>query len=144
MFGVLLWGFLVMGELTTSYAPGKHGMLVTEALAVVFVMATSAAAWRAALLRSLDASPASSSIGIQARGALLALVPLVGWLLVMFCATAAGKSASKNIDEPSRLSCSSRALPRRWGDGAWQGWADRRPPGGNAPSRACCGREPRS
>jgi hypothetical protein len=100
VFGVLLWAFLIMGELTTSYAPGKHGMLVGEALAVVFVMATSAAAWRLALLRSLEASPASSRIMMQMRGAMLAVVPFFGWLLVLFCAAAAGKSASKNMDGP--------------------------------------------
>lgn len=100
VFGVLLWSFLVMGELTTCYAPGRHGMLVGEALAVVFVMATSAAAWRAALLRSLEASPPSSPIAAQARGTLLAVVPFVLWLIVLFCATALGKSASKNMDGP--------------------------------------------
>ena len=103
VFGVLLWAFLIMGELTTSYAPGRHGMLVGEALAVVFVMATSAAAWRAALLRSLEASPASSPIAMQARGALLAVVPFVLWLFVVFCATALGKSVSKNMDGPITL-----------------------------------------
>jgi hypothetical protein len=100
VFGVLLWAFLIMGELTTSYAPGKHGMMVGEALAVVFVLATSGAAWGAALRRSLEASPASSPMATYARGTLLAVVPFAVWLFVLLCATALGKSASKNMDGP--------------------------------------------
>src|SRR5208337_5619923 len=88
------------GELTTSYGPGRHGMLVGEALAVVFVLATTAAAWGVALRRSLDATPPSNPLVIYARGAFLAILPLVVWLLVLFCATALGKAASKNIDGP--------------------------------------------
>ncbi len=98
VFGVLLWAFLIMGELTTSYAPGRHGMLVGEALAVVFVLATSGAAWGVAMRRSLEASP--NPMAVYARGALLAVVPLALWLFTLFCATALGKSGSKNMDGP--------------------------------------------
>ena len=98
--GVVLWAFVVMGELTTSYGPGKHGLLVGEALAVVFVLATSAAAWRAALRRSLEATPPSSPLAIYVRGTVLAVLALALWLVVLFCATALGKSASKDIDGP--------------------------------------------
>lgn len=101
--GVLLWAFVIMGELTTSYAPGKHGMLVGEALAVVFVLATSAAAWGVALRRNLAVSPASSDVSTYARGAGLALLALLSWLLVVYMATAFGKSASKNLDGPIPL-----------------------------------------
>jgi hypothetical protein len=98
--GVLLWTFVVMGELTTSYAPGKHGMLVGEALAVVFVLATSAAAWGVALRRSLAVSPASSDALAYFRGASLALLAILLWFVVLFIATALGKGASKNLDGP--------------------------------------------
>jgi hypothetical protein len=98
--GVLLWAFVVMGELTTSYGPGKHGLLVGEALAVVFVLATSAAAWGVALRRSLEATPPSSPQATYVRGAVLAVLPLAVWLVVLFGATALGKSASRDIDGP--------------------------------------------
>jgi hypothetical protein len=100
VFGVLLWAFLIMGELTTSYGPGKHGMLVGEALAVAFVLATSAAAWGAALRRSFATTPPSSPMATYARGAFVAVLALVLWLLVLFCATALGKAASKSLDGP--------------------------------------------
>ncbi len=103
VFGVLLWAFLIMGELTTSYAPGKHGMLVGEALAMVFVLATSGAAWGAAMRRSLEASPSPSQMVTYARGTLLAVLPLGLWFFVLFCATTLGKSASKNMDGPITL-----------------------------------------
>lgn len=103
VFGVLLWAFLIMGELTTSYAPGKHGMLVGEALAVVFVLATSGAAWWAAMRRSLEASPPLREMVTYARGTMFAVVPLGLWLFVLFGATALGKSASKNMDGPITL-----------------------------------------
>jgi hypothetical protein len=101
--GVLLWAFLVMGELTTSYAPGKHSMLVGEALAVVFVLGTSAAAWRAAMLRNLASAIAPGPAAAYARSAIVAVGAIVLWWLVVVCATSLGKAGSKNLDGPITL-----------------------------------------
>ena len=98
--GVLLWAFVVMGELTTSYAPGKHQMLVGETLAVVFVLATSAAAWSVALRRSLATIAPATPLATYARGGFIALVAIAMWMAVIFCATVLGKAGSKSMDGP--------------------------------------------
>jgi hypothetical protein len=103
VFGVLLWAFVVMGELTTSYAPGKHSMLVGEALAVVFVLGTSAAAWRAAMLRNLELKPAVSSNLAYARSGVVAVGAIVLWWIVVVVAAGVGKAASKDMDGPISL-----------------------------------------
>jgi len=100
VFGVLLWAFVVMGELTTSYAPGRHQMLVGEALAVVFVLATSAAAWGIALRRSLATIAPATPLATYARGGFIALVAIAMWMAVIFCATVLGKAGSKSLDGP--------------------------------------------
>jgi hypothetical protein len=103
VFGVLLWAFVVMGELTTSYAPGKHSMLVGEALAVVFVLGTSAVAWRAAMLRNLALKPAESPALAYTRSGVVAVGAIVLCWIVVVLATGMGKAASKDMDGPISL-----------------------------------------
>jgi hypothetical protein len=101
--GVLLWSFVVMGELTTSYAPGRHQMLVGEALAVVFVLTTTAATWGAAVRRNLALSPATAERAVYLRATAIAIAALMLWGLVVYVATAMGKAASRNVDGPITL-----------------------------------------
>jgi hypothetical protein len=95
VLGVLLWSFVVMGQLVTSYAPGKHGLLLGETTGALCVVGATAAAWLFAWRRSVDLSPKT---GRLTRGIVLALVPLVGFVVVLvFAVTISGLASDGMI-----------------------------------------------
>jgi hypothetical protein len=100
VFGVLLWAFVVMGELTTSYGPGKRSMLMSEALAFVLVLVAAAAAWWVALSRSVEVAPPAGAFGTYVRGAVIAGLALALWLITLFCAIALAGGGSRSLDGP--------------------------------------------
>lgn len=97
-FGVVLWSYVVMGQLATSYAPGRHSLLLGEGTAILFVLVASFASWLVAVRRSLVASPAPGWSGRIARGLILGMLASMSWCTVTAGAAVAGKSASKNAD----------------------------------------------
>jgi hypothetical protein len=98
LLGVALWSFIVMGQLATTYAPGKHSLLLGEGTAVLFVLVASIAAWLLVVRRSLVVSPAAGMGGRVARAVVVGLLASMSWCTVTVGATAAGKSAAKNAD----------------------------------------------
>lgn len=98
LFGAGLWSFVVAGQLVTSYAPGKHGMLLGEGTGVLFVLAATGVAWFFALRRSLVASPAGSWGGRIARGIIVGMLAATSSCATTMGATIVGKNASKDAD----------------------------------------------
>lgn len=96
--GIVLWSYVVMGQLVTTYAPGRHSLLLGEGTAALFVLVASFVAWLVAVRRSLHASPAAGWGGRIARGVILGMLASMSWCTVTAGAAAAGKSASKNAD----------------------------------------------
>ena len=94
VFGVLLWGFVVMGQLTTTFTPDRHGLLLGEASAVLFVMGTTVAAWIAALRRSVAAFPPTGMSGRVSRGFAVGCLPVIGLGLALVFAMIVGKALS--------------------------------------------------
>ncbi|HEX8792277.1 MAG TPA: hypothetical protein VF765_15085 [Polyangiaceae bacterium] len=97
-FGIVLWSYVVMGQLATTYAPGRHSLLVGEGTAILFVLVASFVAWLVAVRRSLGASPAPGWAGRIARGFILGMLASMSWCTVTAGAAVAGKSAAKNAD----------------------------------------------
>jgi hypothetical protein len=98
LLGVTLWSYVVMGQLVTTYAPGKHSMLMGEGTAVLFVLVASFVAWLVAVRRSLVASPAPGTGGRVARAVIVGMLASMSWCTVTAGAAMAGKSAAKNAD----------------------------------------------
>ena len=96
VFGVLLWAFVVMGQLTTSYAPDRHSMLLGEGAAVLFVLVTTTVAWVLAMRRSLAALPPVGTSGRISRGFALGCLPSIGWCLALVFAMMVGKASSRS------------------------------------------------
>lgn len=95
VYGYLLWSFLVVGELTTSYAPEGHGFLLGEAAAVVGVMAATAWAWIVVVRRALAVRRGAVAL---VRCAVVGGLAAVAWGLTLFLSAAAGHAASKSVD----------------------------------------------
>lgn len=98
VFGVAMWSFVAMGELTTSYGPGKHDFLVSEGVAELFVFVVTVGAWGVALRKSLRSAPAKTSARAVLRGVGAALLSFVLWGFVTLFATAFGASSRDNLD----------------------------------------------
>jgi hypothetical protein len=98
LLGVTLWSYVVMGQLVTAYAPGKHSLLMGEGTAVLFVLVASFVAWLLAVRRSLVASPAPGTGGRVARAVIVGMLASMSWCTVTAGAAIAGKSAAKNAD----------------------------------------------
>jgi hypothetical protein len=98
VFGIAMWAFVVMGELATSYGPGKRDFLVSESVAELFVFAVTVGAWGVALRKSLVSTPARSTGRAVLRGAGVALLALLLWGFVTLFAAATGASSRENLD----------------------------------------------
>jgi hypothetical protein len=98
LLGVALWSYVVMGQLVTTYAPGKHALLLGEGTAVLFVLVASFVAWLVAVRRSLVAAPASGTGGRVARAVIVGMLASMSCCTVTAGAAVAGKSAAKNAD----------------------------------------------
>jgi hypothetical protein len=98
VFGVSMWAFLVMGELTTSYGPGKRDLLVGEGLAAMVVLGAGIAAWVHALRRMRVARPARGVVHGAARAVAVAALASIMWFVVTIAATIVGESSRKDID----------------------------------------------
>ena len=98
VFGVAMWAFVVMGELTTSYGPGKHDFLVSEGMAGLFVFGVTLGAWGVALRRSMATAPAKSTARAVTRGAGAALLAFLLWCFATLFAAALGSSSAENLD----------------------------------------------
>jgi hypothetical protein len=98
LLGVTLWSYVVMGQLVTTYAPGRHSLLVGEGAAVLFVLVASFVAWLVTVRRSLVASPAPGTGGRVARAVVVGMLASMSWCTVTAGAAVAGKSAAKNAD----------------------------------------------
>lgn len=98
VFGVSMWAFLVMGELTTSYGVGKHDLLVGEGLAAMLVVGAGIAAWVYALRRMMASRPARTNAHAVGRAVAVAALSFVMWFLVMIAATIVGEASRKNLD----------------------------------------------
>jgi hypothetical protein len=98
LLGVTLWSYVVMGQLVTTYAPGKHSLLMGEGTAVLFVLVASFVAWLVAVRRSLVAAPAPGTGGRVARAVIVGMLASMSWCTVGAGAAVAGKSAAKNAD----------------------------------------------
>jgi hypothetical protein len=95
VYGYLLWAFVVVGALTTSYNPEGHGFLLGETAAVLGVMAASAWAWIVVLRRTLSVRRGAVSV---VRCTVVGGVAAFAWVLTLFASAGAGKAASRNID----------------------------------------------
>lgn len=91
-FGVLLWSFVVMGQLVTTFAPGRHEMLLGEGVGVLFVLGASCGGWVAALRQSLRASPATGAVKRMERGIALGILAVIGWCAAMAVAMIVGRA----------------------------------------------------
>lgn len=98
LLGVTLWSYVVMGQLVTSYAPGRHSLLLGEGTAVLFVLVASIAAWLFSVRRSLVAAPAPGTSGRVARALVVGVLASTSWCTVTAGAAIAGNSAAKNAD----------------------------------------------
>ena len=98
VFGVSMWAFVVMGELATSYGPGKHDLLVGEGLAGTFVFCAAIASWAYALRRMMVSPPARGLVHGAARAVAVAFLAFVMWLVVTIAAIIAGEASRKNVD----------------------------------------------
>jgi hypothetical protein len=98
LLGVTLWSYVVMGQLVTTYGPGKHSLLLGEGTAVFFVLVASFVAWLVAVRRSLVASPTSGTGGRVARAVIVGMLASMSWCTVTAGVAVAGKSAAKNAD----------------------------------------------
>jgi hypothetical protein len=90
--GVLLWSFVVMGQLVTTYAPGRHDLLVGEVTGIFFVLAASSGAWVSALRQSLRVSPTTSVVKRMERGIALGTLALLAWGASLIVAMIVGKA----------------------------------------------------
>jgi hypothetical protein len=96
--GVSMWAFLVMGELTTSYGPGKRDLLIGEGLANAFFFGAAVAAWVYALRQMMVTPPARRLASTAARAVAVAALAFVMWLVVAIAAIIVGESSRKNLD----------------------------------------------
>jgi len=94
IFGVLLWAFVVMGQLVTTYAPGRHELLLGEATGVLFVLGASMAAWLRAVRHSLRVSPVNGRAKRVERALSLGILALIGWGVAMGVAMVIGRAVS--------------------------------------------------
>ena len=97
-FGIVLWSYVVIGQLVTTYAPGRHSLLLGEGTGILFVLVASFVAWIVGLRRSLHASPAAAWGGRLARGVVLGMLASMSWCTVTVGASIAGQAGSKNAD----------------------------------------------
>jgi len=93
-FGVLLWSFVVAGQLTTSWTTGRP-LGQTGAVFVVFVATVSA--WILSVRRSLSVSPAGPSRAV-ARALGVGVLALFTFFTTVLLAVAAGATTRKNHD----------------------------------------------
>ncbi len=98
VFAVAMWAFVAMGELVTSYGPGKRDFLVSEGVGELFVFAVTVGAWGLALRSSLRSTPAKSTARAVLRGVGVALLAFVLWGFVTLFAAATGASSRQNLD----------------------------------------------
>jgi hypothetical protein len=98
VFGVSMWAFLVMGELATSYGPGKRDLLVGEGVAVTFVFVAGLAAWAYALRRMMASPPARGLVHGAARAVAVAFLAFVMWAVVTIAAIIVGEGSRRNVD----------------------------------------------
>jgi hypothetical protein len=89
---VVLWSFVVMGQLVTTFAPGRHDMLVGEGMGALFVVGTSTTAWVRALRQSLHTAPVTGLSKRMERGLALGVLAFLGWALAMAVAIVIGNA----------------------------------------------------
>jgi hypothetical protein len=94
LFGVVLWSFVVMGQLVTTFSPGKHDLLLGEVTGWFFVFAASVGAWVVALRQSFHVSPAVGFAKRVQRGLAFGILAVLGWGAAMILAVMVGRSAS--------------------------------------------------
>jgi hypothetical protein len=98
VFGVAMWAFVVMGQLATSYGPGKQGFLLGEGTAGLFVFGATVGAWGVGLRQSLASTPAQSTSRAVGRALGVAAIAFLLWGLVTIFAAAFGESTHVNLD----------------------------------------------
>jgi hypothetical protein len=98
VFGVSMWAYLVMGELTTSYGPGKRDLLIGEGLAAMLCLGAGIAAWVYAIRRMMASRTARGIVHGAARAVAVAALSFIMWLLVTIAATIVGEISRKNLD----------------------------------------------
>jgi len=97
VFGVVLWSFVVMGQLVTTYAPGRHELLLGEVTGVFFVLTASVAAWVSALRSSLRVSPATGMAKRIERGLAFGILALLGWGAAMIVTLIVGRAMPDGV-----------------------------------------------
>jgi hypothetical protein len=95
VFGVLLWSFVVMGELTTSW---RVGAPLEESTAAVIVVLATMAAWFVAMRESARMSPPQGTGRLAGRSAAVALVAVMLWGLSIFFAIGLGSIGTSGHD----------------------------------------------
>jgi hypothetical protein len=97
VFGVVLWAFVVMGELVTSYSPGGHAMLLGEATGTLFVLGCGVSVWISALRRSVRDAPPLTPAGSLTRGVGIGLLALGAFFAAIFAAMIVNRAASDGV-----------------------------------------------
>jgi hypothetical protein len=98
VFGMSLWAFVVAGELTTSYAPGKRDLLLSEHLGALFVFVVTVGSWVFALRRMQVSSSAREIARTVGRAMAVATLSWLIWVVVVLCAMIVGTNATTNLD----------------------------------------------
>lgn len=93
-FGVLLWAYVVAGQLTTSWITGRP---LGNGVAVAAVVVATFAAWVLGLRRSLAVAPASPS-GVVGRGLGVGALCLAMFLVTLVFAVFVGTTVSPGHD----------------------------------------------
>lgn len=93
-FGVLLWAYVVAGQLTTSWITGRP---LGNGVAVAAVVVATFAAWVLGLRRSLAVAPASPS-GVVGRGIGVGALCLAMFLVTLVFAVFVGTTVSPGHD----------------------------------------------
>lgn len=94
-FGVMLWAFVVAGQLTTSWLTGSP---LDPRIAVGAVAVATLTAWGMALRQSHTVAPSSSARHLVARGFGIGALTLLLFAGSLVCAVMAGGSTSRNND----------------------------------------------
>lgn len=93
-FGVLLWAYVVAGQLTTSWITGRP---LGNGVAVAAVVVSTFAAWVLGMRRSLAVAPASPS-GVVGRGLGVGALCLAMFFLTVVLAVFVGTTVSPGHD----------------------------------------------
>jgi hypothetical protein len=95
LFAVLLWGFVVAGQFTTSWVTGAP---LSQGVAVTFVLLTTNASWLFCIRRSCVVAPPLRSSALVGRAVAIAALAIVFFFASIFAATMVGQLSSNNHD----------------------------------------------